>query len=718
MDELGLNDEHHALASFDQVVAASEGFRPRAGQREMARCIAEHLAEVQLGEDDAGLPTIAVVQAGTGVGKSAAYLATTISLALARKSRVVVSTATVALQEQLMHKDLPAMAAAHELPFRFALAKGRGRYVCRLKLERLQSGASDADLLDESIEAPAAHVPTAGWQDPVLRRQKLYAELTQALALGHWSGDRDSLERQPEPSDWSTVAADRHTCTGRHCPRFRDCSYFQARNQLAQAQVIVANHDLVLASLGRNALPELNQCLWVFDEAHHLPEVALDQFASAMDLTALRWLDRLPRIMQEVGQALKFPLSSDVGRCSAELKSSMADLARLCMDTVRQPDGVHDVVSRFEHGRLPDGLHEPVAQVHGLAQSLHSVLEALGEDARRQVRQDPGSAKALAHHYTQLGQLAPRLVGVLDTCTMLLAHDEPPLAKWIKVNTASGLVGISLHASPLVPGALLRQQLWQTMRGAVLTSASLSACGSFDFFLNEVGLQGLDGVRTLAVQSPFDFQRQGQLLVVETPSDPRQVEAFNQEMLTELQQDLASIPAGALVLFTSRAQMHSAVQALGDAVRAKVLVQGSQSRTALLATHRARVESGQASILFGLQSFGEGLDLPGKLCETVVIAKLPFASPVDPVAQARSEWLKRQGRDAFSELVVPATGMRLLQWTGRAIRTETDQARVICYDKRLINMGYGRRMLQGLPPYPVWRRRPGAVQAEPWGGGA
>jgi ATP-dependent DNA helicase DinG len=238
----------------------------------------------------------------------------------------------------------------------------------------------------------------------------------------------------------------------------------------------------------------------------------------------------------------------------------------------------------------------------------------------------------------------------------------------------------------------------------VITSASLTSCGSFDYFLQEAGLSGNRNVTTLEVSSPFDYSKQGTLTVVHTRAEPKQADAFTAEMVSLLMADLKNVQHGALALFTSRAQMRSATQALSGELLDAVLVQGTLSRTRLLASHTARVEAGLPSILFGLQSFGEGLDLPGDLCETVFIAKLPFSPPSDPVEEARAEWLKRNGRDPFNELVVPATGIKLLQWTGRAIRSETDQARVICYDKRLLNSAYGRRMLQGLPPYAVSRR--------------
>jgi ATP-dependent DNA helicase DinG len=175
-------------------------------------------------------------------------------------------------------------------------------------------------------------------------------------------------------------------------------------------------------------------------------------------------------------------------------------------------------------------------------------------------------------------------------------------------------------------------------------------------------------------------------------------------MVRELLEDVALVQHGALALFTSRSQMAAAVQALPARLAQCVQVQGTVSRARLLDTHQTRVQAGLPSVIFGLQSFAEGLDLPGKLCETLMIAKLPFAPPSDPVDEARAEWLRSLGRDPFAELAVPATGIRLLQWTGRAIRVETDRAEIICYDRRLVDQAYGRRLLSGLPPYPVQER--------------
>jgi ATP-dependent DNA helicase DinG len=704
-----------SLAAFDQMMAATPGFRARSGQRAMAQRIASALAGATLGGDPEPVRAITVIQAGTGVGKSVAYLSTTVAQALSRKTRVLISTATVALQEQLMSKDLPALAAVLETPFVFALAKGRGRYVCKLKLERLAGPGGDNlndDLFgadEDTPPAPGAFARQLQGVNPEERRIKLYDALALALASGKWDGDRDQLAEQPDARDWSAVAAERHTCTARHCPRYQTCSYYKARMQLTQANVIVANHDLVLASVGMKTLPDLDNCLLVFDEGHHLPAVALNQFASSMDLSALRWLDKLPKVLLEVSGKINLALTQDVSTLAQQLKSALLDLGRLAMDLLQDASNEHETSCRFNQGVMPEALTQPLTLIQGHAGGLSAALEALGAELKRRARDDPAQALGSSLMYAKLGQMAPRLGSVLMTARLLLQDAEPPLAKWLQADANSGLVLLTAHACPIVPGDLLRLSLWHQVRAAVITSATLTSCGTFDYFLQEAGLDDNADASTLKVSSPFNYATQGRLVVVETAADPRDVEAYTREMVNELLSDISQVERGALALFTSRAQMKAALDALDPALQAVVLVQGQMARGRLIASHQARVEAGLPSVIFGMQSFGEGLDLPGKQCETVFIAKLPFASPSDPVQEARAEWLASVGRDPFAELVVPATGIKLLQWSGRAIRTEADHASVICYDRRLLRMSYGQRMLQGLPPYALWRRVAGVL---------
>lgn len=279
--------------------------------------------------------------------------------------------------------------------------------------------------------------------------------------------------------------------------------------------------------------------------------------------------------------------------------------------------------------------------------------------------------------------------------------------RWVSVVDKGGFLSITGHASPISPGKQLAEKLWRSARGVVLTSATLKSCGSFDFFLREAGLAGDPAVTTLDAESPFDYQRQGRFIVVETAASPKNVAAFNAELASHFISDLKAVTAGALALFTSKAQMNAVLSGLPEDLRRDFLVQGEMSRAELLRVHRERVGAGRRSVIAGMASFGTGVDLPGDLCATVLICKLPFSPPSDPIGEARAEWMTSEGRDPFTELVVPETGVKMQQWTGRAIRTETDQATLICYDPRLVRHDYGLRILRGLPPYTFFSRRQG-----------
>ena len=716
-----------ALDAFDYAVDAAGSFRNRPGQRLMAEKVAQTFSIATLGktEEDGDAPTraIAVIQAGTGVGKSLAYCAPAIAAALARNTRVMISTATVALQEQLVNKDLPALAAILPQDFRFGLAKGRGRYVCKLKLSRHAGTADEAeddDLFTDELAAAPLHVMQA--------RSTFYASLVRDLASGAWDGDRDNLAQPPESDFWSPVAAEASSCTSKHCPVYNQCSYFEKRKELVGAQVIVVNHDLLMSSLGSRMLPELDNCLLVLDEGHHLPAVALDHFAASMDLSRTLWLETLATRARRTGGLMNVSEASDAPRLAAQLRQGMVDLSRLLMDLHGQEfkntrSAYGPVRFRLPRGQLPEALDEPLRLLSVLADSFLALLNEIAKALRTAMRDQPDEARRLSILYAQLGMLSPRLEKMQATTELLLKsaeteQDSVPVAKWFTFETSdggmdSGMVVIKAHASPILPGTTLRNNFWSRVRAAVVTSATLTSCGQFDFYLRESGLQNDEAVTALEVASPFDYASQGRFVTVETRADPKHTEAFTTEMVQCLMGDVAQVEHGALCLFTSREQMRQAVAALDGTLRGTVLVQGELPRTVLLERHRDRVEAGGASVIFGMQSFGEGLDLPGQLCESVFIAKLPFAPPDDPVGEARAEWLRSVGRDPFSELVVPATAIRLAQWAGRAIRLETDRAFVYCYDRRLVNTPYGKRLLQGLPPFLQQRRSAAGVLTPP-----
>jgi len=685
--------ETAASSAYDTVLAAPPGYRARPGQRVMVSALARTFEAARFSADeerDEGEPgaMISVVQAGTGVGKSTGYTVPGVVAAKTRGVKLVISTATVALQEQLVSRDLPALAEVLPGGFTFALAKGRSRYLCPLKLDNALQSAGQGDLDGMAAD----YEDHKGASESTVT---FYRDLESLFSSG-WDGDRDSLDTPPDPSAWSSVAADRYGCTNRRCPRFKGCPFYEERAKLAKADVIVANHDLVLASLGGTTLPDLGKCIVVFDEGHHLPAKAIDQFSGQINLSRTRWLRRLPKVLAAAAGLVKVDLKQAAEPMADALRRQLSMLQQMLRPLLDGRQRERHV--RFARGELPPALLDAVTSLEAAAETLCDEVRSVGNALKEEMKASSGNS-ALAQAYARLGQLTPSLDDILE-CTALLRGGQD-VAKWVELAKAASAEELLLRACPINPGELLQRHLWSSTRAVAITSATLTTCGSFDFFLDETGLHGRDGVDTVIAESPFDYAAQGSLRVVKTHSPPKQLDAFNAEVSRLLAEEVANVAGGALALFASRKAMEMAYDALPTGLRESVLVQGAQSRGALLREHARKVRHGERSVLFGLQSFGEGLDLPGELCSKLFIGKLPFAPPTDPVGEARAEYLRDRGGDPFDELVVPAVGMKLLQWTGRAIRTESDRAEIVVFDDRLASTRYGRTILRGLPPYPV-----------------
>lgn len=694
-------------ALYDALIAALPGSAARPGQRQMMHAIASALDGARF-EPDGGLK-LAVLEAGTGVGKTRAYLAAGLLLARAQGVKLVVSTSTVALQEQVLLKDLPDMAAALEVPATVALLKGRGRYVCPVKLDQAASGEQEPlDLVDADGETQPA---LAGANERI-------AKLRQRWKSAAWDGERDSLQ----PADlalWPAIGGDRASCTSRSCPQFNACPYFDAKRAASKAEVLITNHDLVLSSLRSDfsALPSGDRAIYVFDEGHHLPATALAHFACEASLTERRWMQRLEKALNAAASSLRYPGPGFDG-CTAMLGQALDDLLRAIMESLgpqaseqlagqKSEDGPRRARIRLPEGQWPEGVQPLWQAVEQQAQRLHDKASELSAWMRQMRQEDEDLAPLVTLQVAEIGPPFKRLADLLELAQLVQQNDDPPPAKWLDFEAAMEQLRITVKASPLFAGCVLRSQLWGRLRAAVITSATLRALGRFDFFLREAGLAGEAGVQALAVDSPFDYAAQGRFLVADTRASPKNPNAHTLEVAQLLAKDLQAVEHGALVLCSSWNQLRTLVGALPPPLRRHLRVQGEAPREQLLREHRAAVRNGEQAILIGLQSFGEGLDLPGRECEWVFLPKLPFMTPDDPVAEARAEWLEARGRNPFVELVVPATGVRLNQWAGRGIRSESDRATIVCYDPRLMQTGFGRQLLAGLPPFTKLHRRAG-----------
>ena len=674
-------------ATYRQIADGLPGFVPR---REQNFLVAE-IAKTLTGEYDRSR-RILVAEAGTGIGKSLSYAQGAIPVARLTQKKLIISTATVALQEQLIHKDLPFYHRHSELPFRFMLVKGRQRYCCEHLLEQAASGA-DMSNFEFDFETLSKHKPSAG-------DQRLYQALWQAYTDGKWDGDRDNWPDPIPDAGWLRIAADRHTCN-KALSHHQHCPFHRARNDMEAADVLVVNHALLLSDLtmgGGIILPSPDECLYVLDEAHHLPTIARDHGAASANIKgSRRWLEKLAQSSGKLARALnKESLLDPQLKLQDALASLQPDLKALeqwlaAHESLLSPEGQH----RFEGGVLPDPLpmlaenlkEASKKALRALDRMQGAIGEALKDGEIRRKEAEPLLAETGFH--------LQRLEGFTALWEMLGRHvpeGKTPLARWM----VKGEDGDTwLHASPIEVGYLLEEWLWSRCIGAVLVSATLTALSSFTYFRHQVGLKEHDGTRYLRLRSPFDYQR-AELYLPRMANDPG-APGFTQELVEVLPRLVAGKEAS-LVLFSSYRQMNEVAQG----VRAKglsLLVQGEASRHALLTLHKQKCDGGQASILFGTGSFSEGLDLPGHYLTNLVITKLPFAVPNSPVEEATAEWVEQRGGNPFLQLTVPEASRKLIQACGRLIRKETDLGRVTILDRRLLTKRYGKGLLDALPPF-------------------
>lgn len=682
----------------------NRGLQARYGQKLMIAEIARSLAGIKGDEErEAGdQAPICVIEAGTGTGKTIAYLIAVIPIARALGKQVVIATATVALQEQLLFKDIPELQTNSELSFTTALAKGRGRYVCLSRLENLlRENASEAAMQDlYGLELEEG-------QD--LDRQ-LYQHMQDALLDHSWQGERDDWPQVLEQNQWRAVSVEHGQCTGSRCSHYRECVFFKSRQKLQQSECIVANQDLVLADLnlgGGAILPHPADTIYIFDEAHHLPLKGVSHFSQSLSLRqSIRWFDQakrlLGRLQSQAGEDIRDLLEkADASALELRQKLQEALLIFEQLEVAASPTLGSQKQYTFSGGKLPEDLQESVGILYlsfnQMAQALDKILNKL----RRKLEdgQEPAGTQQTESWYSALGLLQSRCEAGLALCLSFSREDEDgtyPHARWLNFDQSRAEPEITLSCSPILAAENLSGKLWDECLAAILTSATLSALGSFDFLVLRAGLH--EKTHLLRIGSPFNHAEAGVLRLPSRGFDGGDSESHTAAIIRYLPELLAGDQAG-LVLFSSRRQMQDVLSGLREGFRELVLCQDDYAKQVLLHEHRQRIDAGQRSIIFGLASLSEGVDLPGGYCTHVVIAKLPFAVPDNPVDMTLGEWFKARGLNPFQELAVPEAAMKLVQASGRLLRNEADRGTITILDERIVTRSYGAALLDSLPAY-------------------
>ncbi len=698
-------DDTAALLGPDGPIAKSLGrYEDRPSQREMASRIAELYSKGGIG----------LLEAGTGVGKSLGYLIPALRWAAANGERTIVSTNTITLQEQLVGKDLPFLEEAlTDQPVRFALLKGWRNYVCLQRLDHAR--ASSTSLFDDGARADLEMID--GW------------------AARTKDGSLADLPSAPRPDVWDEVAAEGDLCTRLRCPHFNRCFVFTARRAAAEADVVVVNHHLLMADLAvRRASQNWSESAvlpsyarLIIDEGHHLEDAASAHLASTASRRGiLRLLSRLER----KGRGLLPTLEQRLAQSNDLLSTASLDLVRVRLygataaarqTTERLFDVLDEWMTRRSDTqvRLTWKFDDDEIWRGGLTRALDDMLrelDALSDGlilVRDRIETDERKAEELATVLGELRGAVRRLENAGDALRGALrpGPDSDERVRWIEARGGSGAgddtdgggrerarhVGVA--SVPLNLAPILRDDLFRRVETCIVTSATLAVGDGFGFIAGRLGLDEDDVEPTTAVLgSPFDYATQAVLAIPTDLPIPSSGEGSHVEAVAGVAADLIRAAGGGVfLLFTSHRDVKEAARLLRAAGIEKdwpLLVHGEDSRDAILRRFRAHGDA----VLVGTASFWEGVDVPGRALRGLLLARIPFRVPSEPITAAHCEAIEAAGGDAFATYMVPHAALRLKQGFGRLIRSTEDRGAVVICDPRVVRKGYGAALLAGLPP--------------------
>lgn len=671
-------------SSFDGAKTQLNNFSNRSSQNKM---IAE-ISKTLMGEYPDSNPIICV-EAPTGTGKTMAYLVSCLPIAKALKKKLIIASANVALQEQILNKDIVEATKYSSVDFEFALAKGRSRYVCIRNLINLTEESSNSNALFEDALL---------WDEkPTKTDLDNLSEMAENYSSKSWSGEIDDLESPPDHSLWQKIACNRFTCNSKNCEFYNDCSFFKARKKASNSDVIIANHDLVLADIinGNNVLPDVEDCIFIFDEAHHLSQKALSHFSIGGSTEFMKTSIR--QSQGSIEQIIKITKTKSLDSYIEKVDESIKDLIDLLSELEFKDD-----TFLFSILGVPKEITNITRELFVLFNSAYNDFCHYKEHWDEFIKTnkiDQVTSDNINNIVGQNNQNLSSILSLLSTFNQTQDPEKPPLSNWINQSRlANKKLNYQLNSAKIDVSSSLNNMIWSKAAGVVLTSATLTALGSFNRLNQQIGLNP-DENQYLRLASPFDH-KSVEFIVGKIKSSPTNTFEHTQEVAQQLIKRIDPQSAS-LVLFASNNQMQEVADLIEKSINCPLLIQGEFSKKNILEKHIQNRSKGKGSIIFGLDSFAEGVDLKGDNLNHVFISKLRFSVPTSPIEMTTQSYLESMNRNAFMEISLPDASLRLIQACGRLIRTETDSGTITIFDNRLINKFYGKLLLKALPEYNV-----------------
>ncbi len=671
-------------SSFDGAKTQLNNFSNRSSQNKM---IAE-ISKTLMGEYPDSNPIICV-EAPTGTGKTMAYLVSCLPIAKALKKKLIIASANVALQEQILNKDIVEATKYSSVDFEFALAKGRSRYVCIRNLINLTEESSNSNALFEDALL---------WDEkPTKTDLDNLSEMAENYSSKRWSGEIDDLESPPDHSLWQKIACNRFTCNSKNCEFYNDCSFFKARKKASNSDVIIANHDLVLADIinGNNVLPDVEDCIFIFDEAHHLSQKALSHFSIGGSTEFMKTSIR--QSQGSIEQIIKITKIKSLDSYIEKVDESIKDLIDLLSELEFKDD-----TFLFSILGVPKEITNITRELFVLFNSAYNDFCHYKEHWDEFIKTnkiDQVTSDNINNIVGQNNQNLSSILSLLSTFNQTQDPEKPPLSNWINQSRlANKKLNYQLNSAKIDVSSSLNNMIWSKAAGVVLTSATLTALGSFNRLNQQIGLNP-DENQYLRLASPFDH-KSVEFIVGKIKSSPTNTFEHTQEVAQQLIKRIDPQSAS-LVLFASNNQMQEVADLIEKSINCPLLIQGEFSKKNILEKHIQNRSKGKGSIIFGLDSFAEGVDLKGDNLNHVFISKLRFSVPTSPIEMTTQSYLESMNRNAFMEISLPDASLRLIQACGRLIRTETDSGTITIFDNRLINKFYGKLLLKALPEYNV-----------------